>query len=87
MLVTITEKYTNGVYTKVATTVENGTDRVLGVFMCFGGRFKDQLSKFEDGMNNISIIETTADAISIKGTLKLDAPVIESSKQEAEAMA
>ena len=41
MLVTITEKYTNGVYTKVATTVENGTDRVLGVFMCFGGRFKE----------------------------------------------
>ena len=32
-------------------------------------------------------IETTADAISIKGTLKLDTPVIESSMQEAEVMA
>ncbi|EPR7484022.1 hypothetical protein ACU8KO_002647 [Vibrio alginolyticus] len=88
MLVTITEKFTNGVYLKAATTVVDGRERLLCAAMCFGARFAEKLSKFEDGMHNVTTVELSSKTFKMKGVLVLDTPVVAPSNQvEAEVVA
>lgn len=88
MLVTITEKYTNGVYLKAASTIVNGRERLLWGAMCFGACFAEKLSKLEDGMHNVTTIEVSGNTFKMKGVLVLDTPVVAPSNQvEAEVVA